>query len=105
MSGWEPAEHTIIYSTTGYAINSPKTALAHTNSCKQWKQFQLINSVSKEVAYEGALKQEQTTIGKFGVMDFTDFNQPGDYQLKVGKTSLLPFESVKSCGIILSGKY
>ena len=50
-----------------------------------WKQFQLINSVSKEVAYEGALKQEQTTIGKFGVMDFTDFNQPGDYQLKVGK--------------------
>lgn len=85
VSGWEPAEHTIIYSTTGYAINSPKTALAHTNSCKQWKQFQLINSVSKEVAYEGALKQEQTTIGKFGVMDFTDFNQPGDYQLKVGK--------------------
>lgn len=85
MSGWEPAEHTIIYSTTGYAINSPKTALAHANSCKQWKQFQLINSVSKEVAYEGALKQEQTTIGKFGVMDFTDFNQPGDYQLKVGK--------------------
>lgn len=85
MSGWEPAEHTIIYSTTGYAINSPKTALVHANSCKQWKQFQLINSVSKEVAYEGALKQEQTTIGKFGVMDFTDFNQPGDYQLKVGK--------------------
>ena len=37
------------------------------------------------MAYEGALKQEQTTIGKFGVMDFTDFNQPGDYQLKVGK--------------------
>ena len=85
VSGWEPAEHTIIYSTTGYAINSPKTALAHANSCKQWKQFQLINSVSKEVAYEGALKQEQTTIGQFGVMDFTDFNQPGDYQLKVGK--------------------
>ena len=37
------------------------------------------------MAYEDALQREQTTIGEFGVIDFTAFNQPGDYQLKVGK--------------------
>jgi len=85
VSGWTPAEDAIIYSTTGYTTNSQKTALVHSLLCNQQTAFQLINSATKEVAYEGALQREQTTIGEFGVIDFTAFNQPGDYQLKVGK--------------------
>ena len=85
VSGWAPAEDAIIYSTTGYTTNSQKTALVHSLLCNQQTAFQLINSATKEVAYEDALQREQTTIGEFGVIDFTAFNQPGDYQLKVGK--------------------
>ncbi len=85
VNGWAPAEDVIIYSTTGYTINSQKTALVHSLLCNQQTAFQLINSATKEVAYEGALQRKQTTIGEFGVIDFTAFNQPGDYQLKVGK--------------------
>lgn len=85
VSGWTPAEDAIIYSTTGYTTNSQKTALVHSLLCNQQTAFQLINSATKEVAYEDALQREQTTIGEFGVIDFTAFNQPGDYQLKVGK--------------------
>lgn len=86
VSGWEPAEDAIIYSTTGYTINSQKTALVHSILYNQHTVFQLINSATQKTAYEGILQQAQTTIGKFGVIDFTTFNQPGDYQLKVGKT-------------------
>ena len=85
VSGWTPAEDAIIYSTTGYTTNSQKTAIVHSLLCNQQTAFQLINSATKEVAYEDALQREQTTIGEFGVIDFTAFNQPGDYQLKVGK--------------------
>lgn len=85
VNGWAPAEDAIIYSTTGYTTNSQKTALVHSLLCNQQTAFQLINSATKEVAYEGALQRKQTTIGEFGVIDFTAFNQPGDYQLKVGK--------------------
>lgn len=85
VSGWTPAEDAIIYSTTGYTTNSQKTALVHSLLCNQQTAFLLINSATKEVAYEGALQRKQTTIGEFGVIDFTAFNQPGDYQLKVGK--------------------
>ena len=85
VSGWTPTEDAIIYSTTGYTTNSQKTALVHSLLCNQQTVFQLINSATKEVTYEGALQRKQTTIGEFGVIDFTAFNQPGDYQLKVGK--------------------
>ena len=85
VSGWTPTEDAIIYSTTGYTTNSQKTALVHSLLCNQQTVFQLINSATKEVTYEGALQRKQTTIGEFGVIDFTAFNQPGTYQLKVGK--------------------
>lgn len=91
VSGWEPAKHIIAYSTTGYATNSPKTAIVNTELCKRWKNFQVINSSNKEVVYEGLLKSEQTTIGEFGVIDFTAFNQPGEYQLKIGEITTPSF--------------
>ena len=91
VSGWNPAEHTIAYSTTGYDTDDRKTAVVNAGLCDQWKHFQLVNAANSRVAYEGPLKQEQTTIGAFGVIDFTAFNQPGNYQLKVGDIMTPPF--------------
>lgn len=87
VSGWIPADGKIIYSTTGYALNSPKTAIVNTNNyIYSKKHFQLINSANGEVAYEGKISDEATTIGRFGLIDFTAFNRAGEYQLRVGET-------------------
>ena len=89
VSGWIPADGKISYSTTGYAANHPKTALINTNlTIDAGKRFQLLTTDGK-VAYEGDIRKEKTTLGEFGLIDFTSFNNPGEYQLKVG-TSLTP---------------
>lgn len=79
----------ISYSTTGYAINHPKTALINTNvTIDAGKRFQLLTTDGK-VAYEGDIREETTTLGRFGLIDFTSFDLPGEYRLKAGN-SLTP---------------
>ena len=78
-----------IQQLTGYAVNHPKTALINTNlTIDAGKRFQLLTPTG-EIAYEGDIRKEKTTLGEFGLIDFTSFNNPGEYQLKVG-TSLTP---------------
>lgn len=84
VSGWMPAEHTIAYSTTGYTMNSQKTAIVNAELCKSRKHFQLLAPTGNQVVFEGTLKREQTSIGEFGIIDFTAFNRPGEYRLRVG---------------------
>ena len=92
VSGWTPAGHTVAYSGTGYALDDSKTAIVSPDLYTDGKTFLLLNDSNGEVAYEGKLKTEQTTIGRFGVMDFTDFRHPGSYRLQVdGKALTSPF--------------
>ncbi|WP_418696680.1 glycoside hydrolase family 9 protein [Bacteroides sp.] len=84
VSGWLPAEGKIVYSTTGYALNSPKAAIVNANPAIG-KRFQLLTP-DGETVYEGNIKEETTTIGRFGLIDFTAFNRPGEYRLKAGDT-------------------
>lgn len=84
VSGWMPADGKIVYSTTGYALNSPKTAIISTNTTLyNRKRFQLLTP-DGQTAYEGDIREEATTIGRFGLLDFSDFNRSGLYQLKAG---------------------
>lgn len=85
VSGWVPTDGKIIYSTTGYSINYPKTAIVNTNYSRyNSKHFQLVNPGNRQIVYEGEIKDTQTSIGKFGHIDFTPFNHSGMYQLKIG---------------------
>lgn len=85
LSGWIPMDDKIIYSTTGYSIGHPKTAIISTNSplYKDSKSFALLAEDGSK-AYEGRIATEETTLGQFGVLDFSDFNTSGLYQLKIG---------------------
>jgi hypothetical protein len=83
VSGWLPAEGKIVYSTTGYAQNSSKTAIIDTKTSLYNKRFQLLTPEG-EVAYEGEIKEETTTLGQFGLIDFIAFSRPGEYRLKAG---------------------
>lgn len=91
VSGWMPAENRIVYSTTGYLIGSPKSAIINANKNTHNNVFQLINAKNREVAFEGTISHDKTTLGEFQVADFSDFNQPGEYYLKAGGIATQPF--------------
>lgn len=84
VSGWMPGKNRVVYSTTGYMMNDRKTAIVNMDKSKHNNRFLLIHAQSNQVAYNGSVKHERTTIGEFDVLDFSEFNQPGTYKLKVG---------------------
>ncbi|MBQ8502504.1 MAG: glycoside hydrolase family 9 protein [Bacteroides sp.] len=90
LSGWEPMDGRVIYSTTGYNIGHPKTAIMNGQSGAGDKQFAILNE-NNETVYSGKIENEKTTLGTFRVMDFTGFNTPGLYRLKVGGTTTSAF--------------
>lgn len=85
VSGWMPGKNRIVYSTTGYLIGSPKSAIVNIDANKSGNTFQLIDAKSKEVAFSGDIKRQNTTLGEFNVADFTTFDKQGEYCLKVGE--------------------
>jgi hypothetical protein len=82
--GWEPADNRVVYSTTGYAVNSEKTAIVNMAQNLHNNKFQLINAQNNHTVFYGEIKHVKTTIGEFDVLDFSTFTQVGDYQLEVG---------------------
>lgn len=89
VSGWQPANERIIFSTSGYRPESVKSALT---SVKQHNgKFQLIDYTTSQVAYEGNINPTTTSIGNFQTMDFSSFNKEGQFKLKVGNIISAPF--------------
>jgi len=82
--GWMPGQNRVVYSTTGYAIDSEKTAILNMDKMLHSNSFQLIDAKNSQTVFTGDVKQVKTTTGQFDVLNFTAFNQPGDYQIKVG---------------------
>ncbi len=92
VSGWLPAGGKIVYSTTGYAPYHPKTALVNPDGVSYaGKRFQVVEAASGLPAYEGKIEKDTTTLGRFGVLDFTSFDRPGVYRLKVNDSLTPPF--------------
>lgn len=89
VSGWMPASNRIIYSTTGYGVESEKTAIVNVKNNNG--KFQLVNSKSKAVVYNGNLITKTTRIGNFETADFSSFKKQGEYFLRVGNITTKPF--------------
>ncbi|MDR1499724.1 MAG: glycoside hydrolase family 9 protein [Tannerellaceae bacterium] len=81
-SGWVPADGTISYSTTGYMPKGDKTAVANLGG--SGGSFSLIDEASGKIAYTSQIKQETTSLGRFDVLDFSDFERQGSYRLRAG---------------------
>ena len=89
VSGWMPAESRIIYSTTGYRVESKKSAIVRIKNNNG--KFKLINNITKGVVYEGSIKSRKTEIGTFETIDFSDFKKEGQYFIRVGDVTTKPF--------------
>ena len=88
VSGWEPMEGRVIYSTSGYDKDAPKTAIVR---LEQDKNFQLLDKQGNRILYQGRIQPKETTVGRYGVLDFSDFEQTGEFRLKVGESMTPPF--------------
>ena len=91
VSGWLPAKDRIIYSTTGYELHQPKTAIVNLAENNPSQFFRLLDASNNQVVYQSIIQPEKTTTGSFGKLDFTAFDRPGDYRLQWGETLTPPF--------------
>lgn len=83
-SGWEPDEGAIIYSTSGYFREGPKTAVASADSFSEGDRFRIIDSSTGKTAYSGRIRIEETTVGRFAVLDFSSLRKDGRYRIEAG---------------------
>lgn len=77
VKGWMPAQNRIIFSTTGYSIESPKSAIVNVE--KHGGQFQLKDAATQAIVYTGPVRKEKTGLGEFETIDFSDFKTQGRY--------------------------
>ena len=85
--GWEPDEERISYSMTGYDAQAQKTAIV--NASHVGENFKIF--CGDTPVYEGVVKPNSTTIGNFGVVDFSELTIPGNYALNVGELTTHEF--------------
>lgn len=81
VSGWAPHPSHIIYSMTGYAAEGSKTAIVNTKLMTGDQTFSLRDAQSGKIVYKGKLSKRTTTIGEYGIIDFSKYNVPGSYKL------------------------
>jgi hypothetical protein len=89
VTGWVPAENRIIYSTTGYGVESEKSAIVRVKDDPG--KFQLIDNIINGVVYEGRINSDKTRLGDFRTINFSDFKKEGQYVIRVGNVSSKPF--------------
>lgn len=118
-SGWMPREGSIIHSMSGYSAAGAKTAVVNVAGAER---FALLDTDGR-VAYSGRLRRERTTTGEYSIADFTDFDVPGEYRLRVGDAQterpfaiggdvwrnsvvrVLNFVFCQRCGFPVAGKH
>lgn len=86
--GWVPKPGEICFSHVGYTPDASKTAIA---SGLAAKTFDVISCSDDNVCFTGPVRQEDTPIGSFQVLDFTPLNERGRYFIKAGDVITPPF--------------
>ena len=89
VCGWMPVENRIIYSTTGYGVESEKSAIV--NVPVHDGTFRLTDCTTGKTVYRGKVRSEKTHIGTFETIDFSDFKKQGQFIIQVGEITTPPF--------------
>lgn len=85
--GWK-LDDRIAYCHSGYYINSEKQALTQ---FAPDKRFYIIDETN-EVVYKNDVKEVESKLGKFYLLDFTDFKEEGVYKLAIDNRTTPLFE-------------
>lgn len=96
VSGWQPGENRVVYSTSGYLANGPKTAILNMDENLHNNSFKLIDAKSNQDVFSGKVISTKTTTGEFDILDFSFFSSSGTYRLKVGEVTTPEFRIDKN---------
>ncbi len=88
FEGWNVAPGRISFSSSGYGTGAPKTALASNLTARE---FSVVRQDTGEVVLTKAVRDLETGIGHFEVLDFSEVRAPGLYVLKAGSEQTPPF--------------
>lgn len=88
--GWQPKEQAIIYAHNGYHPAFEKTALIRQE--QESAEFLLKEATTHKTIIRKAVEPLATSIGAFGLLDFSEVNDTGTYYLQVGTIQTEPFK-------------
>lgn len=86
--GWNVQPGEIAFSHPGYQTGSSKSAIA---SGMKAGEFQLIDQQTGMPVLSKAVRNTKSEIGQFQVLDFSEVQKPGTYQLRAGGKTTRPF--------------
>jgi hypothetical protein len=88
VEGWDVAAGKIAFSHSGYTAGTQKTAIASDLTARE---FSLIDQETGRVVFTRPVEAAGTPLGKYQILDFSQFRQPGSYAIKAGDTATRPF--------------
>jgi hypothetical protein len=90
-TGWNVAPGKISFSHTGYQTGATKTAIASDLPASEFTLVRVNDNALGEVVLRKPLRKEQTRLGAFQVMDFSEVNAPGTYVVRAGDRTTRSF--------------
>jgi hypothetical protein len=88
VEGWDVADGKIAFSHSGYTVGTLKTAIASDLTARD---FSLIDEKTGQTVLTKPIEDRRTPLGKYQTLDFSEFRQPGTYEIKAGNTVTRPF--------------
>jgi len=88
VEGWDVSSGKIVFSHAGYVSGSSKTAIA---SDLPDHNFSLVDADTGKIILTKPVEQQQTKLGSYQLLDFSDVQQPGNYLLRSGEISTRSF--------------
>ncbi len=94
--GWLPETGGMAYSSSGYFAQGDKTAVvrlprAESTDADDGRQFKLVDANSGSAVFVGNVQTKTTSIGTFGILDFSPFTKTGDFWLEYRGTQTSSF--------------
>jgi len=87
--GWMPGKNRIVYSTTGYGIDSRKTAII--NIPNHNGRFEIRDYATNRRVYRGRINSVTSPIGTFETIDFSNLRREGQFVIQIGDVVTNPF--------------
>ena len=88
VEGWDVAQGKIAFSHSGYTIGSTKSAIAGDLAARD---FSVIDQATGKVVLTRPVEEKKTSLGAYQVLDFSELQKPGTYQIRAGKELTRPF--------------
>ena len=88
VEGWDVAAGKIAFSHSGYTVGSSKTAIASDLTARG---FSVIEQGTNKVVLTRPVEEKKTSLGSYQVLDFSELQKPGTYQIRAGSEATRPF--------------